>query len=308
MDNGEEPVSGLEQTLRVRRVALSRFGERNLRPGQPLALLEEVLAPIYFYHRYQVQAAAKVLGGVEYRYTLVGDGGLDQARPVAPERQRRALGALLETLTPATLDLPEDLLRKLLPRPNGYGENRELFSSRTAPVFDALGAAATAADLTVRALLQPERAARMVDQHRRSESQPDFSELLQGLVDATFADTALLAPREAELARVVQRVVVDRMLTLATDESAAPWVRSRVDLALAELLQRVDQEPGLDTSERAHVAALTSEIGRYVARPFALATGGGAAQPEPPGDPIGGSGDSGLRLGQADECDFTPPY
>jgi hypothetical protein len=311
-DNGDDVVAGLEQAMRVRRIALSRFGERNLGRGLPLALLEETLAPVYFHHRFQLAAAAKVPGGVEYRYTIPGDGGLDQARPVSPERQRRALAALLETITPEALDLPEDLVRKILPRPYGYESNREQFSGRTAPVFDALGAAATAADFTVRALLQPERAARMVDQHRRNPQSPDFSEAIAALVDAAFADVALLDPRQAEIARGTQRVVVDRLLDLSSNANAAPWVRSRADFALAELLQKLDALEPLDAAERAHTAAIVSEVGRYIARPFAPAPGIRVAKPEPPGEPIGDAGEPAFAdaawLEGADGCDFAPRY
>ena len=90
-----------------------------------------------------------------------------------------------------------------------------MFASKTAPAFDALGAAATAADMTIRQLLQPARAARMVDFHRRNAAQPDFDELLAALVDKVFLDSALLEPREAEIARVVQRVLVDRLIELS---------------------------------------------------------------------------------------------
>ena len=45
--------------MEVRRIALARFGERNLRPGAPLGTLSAVLVPLYFHHRYQLEAAAK---------------------------------------------------------------------------------------------------------------------------------------------------------------------------------------------------------------------------------------------------------
>ncbi len=109
-DNGDDPVAALEQTMRVRRIALARFGEANLPAGEPLALLEETLVPVYFHHRFQLQAAAKVLGGLDYRYALNGDadpGAL--ARPVSPERQRRALAVVLESLDPSVLDLPDEI-------------------------------------------------------------------------------------------------------------------------------------------------------------------------------------------------------
>ncbi len=312
-DNGDDPAAALEQTMRVRRIALARFGERNLRAGEPLALLEETLAPVYFHHRFELQAAAKVLGGLDYRYALNGDSSPGAfARPVSPDRQRRALAVLLETLSPAALDLPEELLRKLLPRPHGYEANREMFASKTAPAFDALGAAATAADLAIRLLLQPARAARMVDFHRRNAAQPDFVEVLQALCDKVFLDSALLEPREAEIARVEQRVLVDRLIELSADSAAPASVRSRTDGALAELLQRMDQLVPLDPAEKAHFSAVTAEIGRHLARPAASTPLSRVAPAEPPGEPIGSgplstAGADTFAVEQADDCDFSPP-
>ncbi len=303
-DNGEDPVNAFETTLRVRRIALARFGERNVAAGQPLALLDEALTPVYLWHRFQLQAVAKLLGGVDYRYALRGDGQPSTARPVGAERQRRALSALLETLTPAFLDLPEELLRKLLPRPAGLGSNAEQLARRTGPTFDALSAAATAADLSVRALLQPERAARLVDHHRRNPTMPDFDEVLEAVADTVFVDTALLDPRQAELARVVQRVFAERLIELSGSAAAAPWVRSRADVALADLLQRLDRLVPLDGSERAHLAALSSEIGRHLARPAAPSASARTAGVEPPGEPIGAAL---LESSWFDECEFPAP-
>ncbi|HEX8725192.1 MAG TPA: zinc-dependent metalloprotease, partial [Gemmatimonadaceae bacterium] len=46
----------LKNQMDVRRVALARFGLRNLRPGEPLAMLQERLAPLYFFHRYALNS------------------------------------------------------------------------------------------------------------------------------------------------------------------------------------------------------------------------------------------------------------
>ena len=48
-----------EPAMRVRRAALNRFGENTIRAGMPLATMEEALVPLYLYHRYQAEAAAK---------------------------------------------------------------------------------------------------------------------------------------------------------------------------------------------------------------------------------------------------------
>ena len=313
-DNGEDPVAALEQTMRVRRIALARFGEANLRVGEPLSALEEVLVPVYFHHRFQLQAAAKVVGGLDYRYALNGDSTPSAlARAVSPERQRRAIAVLLETLDPAVLDLPDETLRRLLPRPHGYEANREMFASRTAPAFDSLGAAATAADMTIRLLLQPARAARMVDFHRRNAAHPDFDELLTALVDKVFLDSALFEPRQAEIARAAQRVLTDRLIELSGNGAAPAWVRSRTDGALADLLQRMDLLVALDPAEKAHFSAVTAEIGRHLARPAAPTVVTRQAAPEPPGEPIGSLqedldfGGGGLVFDQAGDCDFPLP-
>ena len=302
-DNGADPVAALGRTMRVRRIALARFGERNLLAGEPLARLEEVFATVYLHHRYQLAAAAKSLGGLDYRHALRGD-GQPPAEPVAPDRQRRALAALLETLAPSALDLPEAVLALLLPRPPDLAANREQFASRTQPAFDALGAAATAADLSLAALLEPARAARLVDFHRRDASQPDFAEVLQTISDRLFTDPAALVPREAEIARVVQRGYVERLLDLSADGEAAPWVRARADGALSDLLQKLDQIAALDASERAHLAGLTAEIGRHLARPAPERQPSRAALPAPPGDPIGATL---LRAAELGECGFELP-
>ncbi len=106
-DNGPDPVEALVDTLAVRRIALDRFGESAVPEGTPLAELEEVLVPLYLHHRYQLQAAVKVIGGLEYAYALRGD-GQDAFAFIEPERQLRALEVVLSVLEPTALDLPGD--------------------------------------------------------------------------------------------------------------------------------------------------------------------------------------------------------
>src|SRR3569833_3995780 len=71
----------------VRRVAMSRFGERAVRPGDPLALLQERFAPVYFMHRFAINALARAIGGMEYASALRGD-QQQATRPLPAARQR----------------------------------------------------------------------------------------------------------------------------------------------------------------------------------------------------------------------------
>jgi hypothetical protein len=298
-DNGPDPVLALRHELAVRKIALSQFGERNVRMGVPLASLQEVLATVYFHHRYELARAAKAVGGLDYAYNVRGD-GQPPSRAVPAATQRAALAAILSVLSPAVLDLPEPVLALLLPRAFEQGDDVEMFGSATAPVFDALGAAATASRMTVDALLQRERAARLVDFHRRDLRLPGLEDVLSGLVDAGFAGSPAQGARQAELKRVIQQAVVDGMIRLAEDDEAPARVRSRVDAALTALRGRVQAAPGETSGQRAHNSSLAREIGAHLSRPRNAAPVPPAALAPPPGDPIGAPatlGDCGLGAG-----------
>ena len=282
-DNGSDPVAQLREEMEVRRIAMQRFGPANVRPGTPLALLHEVFVPLYFHHRYQVTATAKMLGGVDYRNAVRGD-GQPLALPIAAADQRRALEALLETLRPEALDIPESVLQLLMPRPAGFGRNREMMQGATDPIFDALSAAGTAADMTVAAMVQFERAGRMVDQHRRNETLPDFSEVLGAIVDVAFAE-GYAAGRLGGIQRRVQEVVVRRLIGLSRESGASGEVRARADWQLGQILDRltVGAAPG-----DAHAAYLSLMIERHQNPAAEMVARPPAAPPLPPGDPIGG--------------------
>jgi hypothetical protein len=295
-DNGLDAAAGLEQALAVRAVALAKFGAHNVAAGRPLAWLHEVLAPVYFHHRYQLEAAAKLVGGLDYRHAARGD-GQPAAQPVDAARQRKALAVLLSTLDPAALDLPEPVLALLLPRPPGEPPNRELFAGRTDPAFDALAAAATAADMTVDLLLQPRRAARLVDLHRRQPALPGLEEVLAALVEKTFGGPRPPDERRREVRRAVQWAVAEGLLELARSPEASAAVVARTDDALRDLVARLGpltlRDGGLGWvagADGPHAMYLIAHIERYLKRgQEETAAAGPQPQLPPPGAPIGGS-------------------
>ncbi len=286
-DNGEDPVSELENVLRVRQAALSRFGQRNLPDDAPLALLQETLAPIYLYHRYQLQAAVKAVGGVMYRYKVKGD-GQPPATPVAAQTQRQALQLALRCLEPATLDLPDRVLELLHPQPFGYSPNRELFPSRTSPAFDFFSAVAVAADLALDGLLQPERANRLVEQHSRDAAQLGLEETLQRLIAAVFDAPAQESNRRQAIRRQVQDALVARLIHLALDSRSAETTAAIVDDALAAVAGLLENQTDSDLPVvRAHARRLLAEINRHLDRPAAPAAAPPPPPEAPPGQPIG---------------------
>ncbi len=297
-DNGPDAAEGLRHELAVRRIGLAGFGEHNVAPGEPLSLLQEVLAPLYFHHRYQLEAASKVVGGLQYTYALRGD-GQPPSKPVDGEAQRRALAAILDVLSPETLDLPDSIVDLLLPRPDEYQANEEMLTGLTAPTFDPLSAAATGSDMAVRLLLRPERTARLVDFHRRDPSLPGLEEVLKGMDDKLFGGAAPKAERLAEVRRTEQWVLVRRLIDLSGNPQATPGVRSRVDAELRSLADRLGKKEG-DGAEAANRAFLAHEIERHLDRRETAEAGRRPEPPPaPPGQPIG-MPDSGLLEGLAD--------
>lgn len=225
-DNGPDAVAELERLLKIRRIALDRFGENNLRAGQPMSYLDETLVPLYFLHRYQTEAAAKVLGGLNYTYALRGDGQTVTAI-VPPEAQRRALHALLQTVSPETLTISERILKLLPPHPPAYDRTRESFPSETGLTFDPVAAAQAAASLTGSLLFNPARDARLVEYHARDGANPGLTELLDGVAEATW-----LAPSPSglpgEVKTAVDGVLFEHALGLLSAGETSPLVRSAV--------------------------------------------------------------------------------
>src|SRR5690606_6747935 len=185
-DNGANAVRELDRMLRVRQVALERFGERAIRNGRPLATIEEALVPLYLHHRYQTEAAVKSVGGAYYTYALRGINDDDAFTRVHANEQRAALDAVLRTIAPQTLRLPQSVLDIIPPRPYGYGGGAELFDRWTGLVFDAVSPAASAADMTLSLLLDAQRAARLVQQKALDTSLPGLEDVLASITNAVM--------------------------------------------------------------------------------------------------------------------------
>lgn len=280
-DNGDDPVAELLKILRVRRIALEAFAKDRIREGRPLALLREVFLPVYFHHRYQLAAAAKVVGGMDYGYAVRGD-GQPPVRPLDPERQRAALEAILKVLDPAALDIPESALEILLPRPFGYPATRELHQGRTDPAFDTMGVARTAARMAADALLQPQRAARLVDFHRREPGQPGLKWLLESLVRQAFETPAAGGDRLAGLSWVIRGEVVGSMIRLSSHGEVTPEVRALVDRSLSRLAAMLEAGPPDPRG-----ASLAAKISRFLQRDLEDPPPEPSTPEPPPGSPIG---------------------
>ncbi|WP_375448173.1 zinc-dependent metalloprotease [uncultured Fibrella sp.] len=241
-DSNADATTELLRTMAIRKIALSQFSESKIPVGMPMANLEEVLVPMYMFHRYQVEAASKVLGGVTYSYALRGDGQV-VTQTVAADQQRRAMTALLGTLDPAALAVPTGILNLIPPRAFGIDANpREVFKRHTGLTFDPMGPPEAAANLTLRLLLNPERCARLLNQKALNPAMPGLSDLLTGLINTTFEPMSRThgdAPTYPEAIRqLTSRRLLESLIGLASDRDADGRVRATAHDAIQRIRQQ----------------------------------------------------------------------
>jgi hypothetical protein len=288
-DSGANAVDELERLMQVRAAALHRFGENNIREGAPFATIEDVLVPIYMLHRYQTEAASKLVGGMDYTFALRGD-GQTPTQIVAPAEQRRALAAVLATLKPESLALPESLLKIIPPRPPDYERGREHFKIRTSPAFDALAPAEAAAQHTLQFLFNPERAARLVEFHAQNEANPSLGEVFDAVIAATWKSKHG-AGYPGEIANVVDDVALHDLMALAANERASDEVRAVAAFKLHQLKDWLGAPDAVRvTGSEAHVFFAAKQIEQFEKDPKRLDLTPPAEAPD--GPPIGTPADA----------------
>lgn len=279
-DNGSDPVAELNRMMQLRAVVLNDFSEQAIQPGRPMASLEDVLVPAFLMHRYQVQAAATVLGGQSFTYAMRGDGQVPSER-VSATHQRAALSAMLATLEPTALNIPERVTSLIPPRPPQSGASRELFPRHTGYVFDPMAAASTAALITLDQLTDHKRAARLNNQHRVDASLPSFGEVLTILIDDRWPETK--DPELLSIERAVQLLLVDRLADLLANTQAAPQVRADALDALSKMKRRAERARVKDPASGAHMKYLAKRVATIMENPEAYTAGDLTV---PPGSPI----------------------
>ncbi len=285
-DNGSDAIETLRHEMEVRRIGLKNFGLNSIITGQPLSALEAKLLPLYLHHRYQLVAAAKSVGGLYFSYAIKTANGPSPAkfREIVPSaRQREALKAILDTIKVEELAIPQNILDLIPPVATGFeGGTAEYFSRRTDPAFDPLGAATIAADLAFNALLDPNRAARMIDFHAQNAANPDFKDALDAIINATWKSPAPQNAYHRAIQRSVQSLTAQRLMDLASNENASPLVRAEATGALRSLNATLKATANSD----AHRRATQEDIERFLNRPDPVRQAT-RPLPTPPGDPIG---------------------
>jgi Met-zincin/Domain of unknown function (DUF5117) len=290
-DNGTDPVAALIEVMRVRKVSLDRFGLGVLRDGEPTSRLRAVIVPVYLYHRYQVDAAAKMIGGYDFKYAETGQPG-GAGAPVPADQQRGALRTLVATLDPAVLDLPDRTLDLLTPPMisfRGAGAGAEYFPGETGAMFDLLTAADTAASQTLGALLHPQRVARLIETERRDREALSYGEVLREVEVALFEEADTL--RQAGILRREQMRYVSTLIALAANADATPETVTQTNAYLSALSRRiVTRSRRADPADVAMREELSRRIAAHLDRPSLPAMPSAPEVDIPPGSPIGAGG------------------
>ena len=281
-DGGENPATELNRLMEVRRKALSRFGENSIRKGEPMATLENVLVPLYLAHRYQVEAATKMVGAVDYAYATKGDG--QTTNKIYPaDDQRAAISAILETLQPVHLALPEKIIQLIPPQPIGYQRGRELFKIHTGLTFDPIGASEAIVNTTLDLLMNPAKLARVVEQHARDNNQLSLSELVSkievGIVDAPRS-TGL----EVEIGRNNEKLFLRKLLQLAGNQEGNQQVTAVALFRVNKIAERLTGVSS-DMEEMAHRMYMMHQISQFKKDPSGFKLPEAPALPD--GSPIG---------------------
>lgn len=234
-DNGAKADEELARLIRVRAVALAEFNSSILATGQAYSELREMLVPLYLLHRYQVEAAAKIIGAVDYNYAIAGESLSNH--PVSAVWQRTALASVLKTLSPDFLTLPPQLLQLLPPKAYGFSASRESFSSANGPNFDPVSIAEASARHSLNYLLNSERLNRVMLQHNLDPLQLSLRELVTSIIDQTMKSNAEQAATglSSLVAKRLDLVVTEQLLSSFHDKATSPEVKSQLHELLTQL-------------------------------------------------------------------------
>jgi hypothetical protein len=277
-DDGADSIAELRRMMAVRDTALARFGQSSIPGGESLANLRRAFVPIWLLDRYQVEAAAKTVGGVNFPYALNRENLV--ATPAPGSAQWAALHALLDTLTPAELTVSPQLLPLLS---TGFGGNSdrqtdiEIIPTAGGPVFDPLKATEVGAVQTLNALLATDRLNRLEGQHSIDSGIPSPAQLFDLLISRTMAQSG---------GDVGRRIATTTILSLAREQQDAR-LSPTIAFQLAGRLDRVAEELQRGRGEQQDwgrgLAALLKdrqELDKAIADPARLPR-------MPPGMPIG---------------------
>lgn len=276
-DNGKSPEDELDRLLKLRRNAIARFGLSTIPSGTPLSELEKIFVPLYFMHRYQVEAVSKIIGGADYSYAVKGFGKPARLEPVSWERQKSAALRLLNMLSETTLGVPDHVGELLLPPASGFKRTRESFATNTAPAFDEQAVMESAVGQIFDLMLYPERLGRLLNQNHLENY---FDLLSKQICSGSYQD---------RVRKAAEILYVSRLKSLSVAENSSHVLRAHTSYAMERYteIRKKASDAGfgkgvLDAVHESYIRYLLS-LGAQDVKESKMP----AAPALPPGAPIG---------------------
>ncbi|WP_395342798.1 zinc-dependent metalloprotease [Ningiella sp. W23] len=281
-DNGADPIEEFERISELRAFALANFGLNSLPFGEPLSSLEERLVPIYYAHRYQLDALVKQLSGIDYRYAVKSEQAPfteERVSVVAPQVQHKALDLMIQSASAEYLALPQSLLSIIPPKAYGSRRDRESMGSRMGIAFDPVTAAESAAGYSLAILMNAERLNRLSFQYAQNDKLPSVSDVFESV----FGELILIDDDDAEgletaLIPRIRLVALSVFFDTLSDDLLAPEVRLDMQAALLDYQQKLSKQRNSQAKVMLKHIAHYWEHGKW---PLSV-----KLVPLPPGSPI----------------------
>ena len=234
-------------------------------------------------HRYQIEATTKLIGGLDYNYKIKDDNQPNH-KWVSEKEQNDALKALLYTISPDQLEVPEHVLTLIPPRPFGYGKNRETFVSRTGLTFDPIAPAESIVDLTFNFIFNEARADRIYLQNLQNSNLPSFDNVLTTIEKQVFSNN-LPKGLNSEIKLMTEAKMIDHMIALAKSTGTSNSVRAIVRGHLDDLKDTVLENRESSGEFHMHSEYLIDKIEAFLDLPVELTIQEEIKSPD--GSPIG---------------------
>ena len=158
--------------------------------------------------------------------------------------QLRSLEAILKTIDPVFLEMPQHIIELIPPRPDSYGNDRELFTKRTGLAFDPLSPAETGADLPLSFLFHPERVSRMAINLKQGLS---LEEMLNKLITATWKASRKTG-MQALIQQQTEQVLLTYLLAGSVDDKVSFAGKSVLRKAIDDLKTYIETQKKLSTN------------------------------------------------------------
>lgn len=238
-DNGKDPIEEFKRVSALREFALKNFGANNLPSGEAYSDLERRLVPVFYSHRYQLDALVKQISGIKYEYAVKPSLSSSQVAYVSAERQKEAISLLLNAASPESLTLPTEIVNLIPPQAYGSSRSRESMPSRMGIAFDPITAAESISAHSVNILLASERLNRLAYQASINEEIPSIKFLSEALFDTLIKNN-----QENALHQRIKLVALSAYFTALKDSNLSPDVKLDMQAVL------LDYESWLNKYER----------------------------------------------------------